>query len=86
MLVYVRLPGDQGVDPAAVEEAALGAIGRSGAVLGASTDSVDLELADDVDPRVLLPVLAAALRRAGLPAATVIDLPESGQRFNITDF
>lgn len=86
MLIYVRFPQDSGAEPAAVEEAALGAIGRAGTVLGASDVSVDLEVDDDVDIRALLAALAAALRRVGLSPATSLDLPQSGQRFSIYDF
>jgi len=86
MLVYVRFPADAQIEPADVEEAALGAIGRAGTVLGASNNSVDLELDDSGDTRLLLQALAASLRRVGLSAATVIDLPQSGQRFSIFDF
>ena len=86
MIIYVRFSSTASLDPAEVEEAALGALGRAGTVLGASKTSVDLEIGDDVEARTLLQALAAALRRVGLPPSTVIDLPESGQRFGIFDF
>ncbi len=86
MLIYVRFQRDSVAEPAAIEEAALGAIGRAGTVLGASDESVDLEIEDDADVRALLAVLAAALRRVGLTPATLLELPESGQRFSIYDF
>ena len=85
MLVYVRFPADSTADPAQIEEAALGAIGRAGTVIGAASNSVDIELSDE-EPRAALQALAAALRRIGMSASTVIDLPQSGQRFSIFDF
>jgi hypothetical protein len=85
VLVYVRFASDSGIDAAQIEEAALGAIGRAGMVIGASANSVDIELSDD-EPRAALQALAASLRRIGMPSSTVLDLPQSGQRFSIFDF
>jgi hypothetical protein len=84
MLVFVRFPPDSGVELAEIEDAALGAVGHAGAVLGASSTSLDLEISDDAVE--LLAALAADLRGLGMPPSTVIDLPRSGQRFSIYDF
>lgn len=86
MLVFVRFPSDTATEPGDIESAVLGSIGRDGSVIGASATSVDVELHDSDGAAEAVRSIAAALRAAGLPPATYLDLPGSGQRFSIYDF
>lgn len=86
MIFFVRFPADAGFPPASVEEVVQGCVGRSGSVIGASANTIDVEIRDDSTTLSLLSALAAELRGIGMPPSTIIDIPARGQRFSINDF
>ena len=86
MLVFVRFAVDDALATPIVEEAVQGSVGRGGSVIGASATSIDVEIHDETQIRPILQALAAALRELGLPSATQLDIPSTGQRFGILDF
>ncbi len=82
MIVFVRFAPDPNFTAEVVEEIVLSSIGRSGSVIGASEEAVDVELRD-TNAAAALAQLAAELRAAGFPASTLIDIPSRGQRLGI---
>ena len=82
MIFFVRFPPHSDLPAEAIEEIVLSCLGRSGSVIGASEDAIDVELSDS-EPAAALAVLAAELRAAGAPAATMIDIPSRGLRLGI---
>ncbi|MDE0644269.1 MAG: hypothetical protein OXH95_09115 [bacterium] len=82
MIFYVRFPAHAEPPPEAVEEIVQTCISRFGSVIGASEDSIDVEMSDQA-PVGVMAMLAAELRAAGLPPDTVIAIPSRGQRLGI---
>ena len=82
MIFFVRFPPHSDLPAEAIEEIVLSCLGRSGSVIGASEDAIDVELSDS-EPAAALAVLAAELRAAGAPASTMIDIPSRGLRLGI---